>query len=380
MLVPFLIFLTLSYLSVRDFGWYSAVPILFMLLLLALIYRRYRKYSPANWLRLDRWGQNPFFEGMYKMGRPWPETISDAVKAWGKAADEGIAEAQFNLGLMHDRGLGVPKDKQKALGWYRKAALKGDAKALYNLGLLYQLGGGVPCDIHKAAALFEKAAIRCDTEAMLALACLYESGDELPQDTLKSAEWYARAALQEDKNAAEAISRLYDGDEDIIESAMKNALEWYERNGAGGNAEAQYIAGYAHEMGMHFNYLPVYTPDRSKSFAIGFRKGIAHKTIIPEDAAKAMEWYRKAASLGHSDAMFSLGRMYNQGEKARKDSAKAVKWLEKASEAGNAGAMYELYEIYKMGLGVPQDPQKAREWLKKAADNDHFLARMDLNI
>ena len=47
-----------------------------------------------------------------------------------KAADQGYAAAQYNLGIMYDNGHGVEQSNEKAAEWYRKAANQGypDAK------------------------------------------------------------------------------------------------------------------------------------------------------------------------------------------------------------------------------------------------------------
>ena len=42
-----------------------------------------------------------------------------------KTAEQGNADAQFNLGLMYYAGKGVPKDDAKAEKWCRKAANQG---------------------------------------------------------------------------------------------------------------------------------------------------------------------------------------------------------------------------------------------------------------
>ena len=42
-----------------------------------------------------------------------------------KAAEQGIAEAQSNLGLMYSDGLGVKQDYTEAAKWFRKAAEQG---------------------------------------------------------------------------------------------------------------------------------------------------------------------------------------------------------------------------------------------------------------
>jgi hypothetical protein len=59
-----------------------------------------------------------------------------AVREWRPLAKQGTAEAQYNLGVMYDKGRGVPQDHAEAVQWYRKAAEQGDAGAQYNLGLI----------------------------------------------------------------------------------------------------------------------------------------------------------------------------------------------------------------------------------------------------
>jgi hypothetical protein len=45
---------------------------------------------------------------------------------------------------MYDIGEGVPENNAEAVNWYRKAADQGHAKAQFNLGLMYNNGEGVP--------------------------------------------------------------------------------------------------------------------------------------------------------------------------------------------------------------------------------------------
>ncbi|MDA1306902.1 MAG: sel1 repeat family protein, partial [Acidobacteria bacterium] len=45
---------------------------------------------------------------------------------------------------------GVPQDYVEAVAWYRKAADQGDAAAQYNLGAMYFKGEGVPQDYVEA--------------------------------------------------------------------------------------------------------------------------------------------------------------------------------------------------------------------------------------
>ena len=60
-----------------------------------------------------------------------------ALREWRPLAEQGDANAQYNLGVMYRNGEGVPEDDRQAAFWYRKAAEQGDASAQNNLGLMY---------------------------------------------------------------------------------------------------------------------------------------------------------------------------------------------------------------------------------------------------
>ena len=66
-----------------------------------------------------------------------------ALKEWKPLAEEGNADAQYNLGVMYKNGWGVPQDYKEAARLYRLAAEQGDADAQGNLGVMYVFGKGV---------------------------------------------------------------------------------------------------------------------------------------------------------------------------------------------------------------------------------------------
>ena len=59
--------------------------------------------------------------------------------------------------------------------------------------------------------------------------------------------------------------------------------------------------------------------------------------------------------------------MYDNGEGVPQDDAKAVKWYRKAAEQGNADAQFFLGFMYDAGRGVPQDDAQAHMWYNLAA-------------
>ena len=78
-----------------------------------------------------------------------------AFNKWEPLAKRGSALAQFNLGLMYDKGEGVKRNYKKASKWYKLAAKQNIASAQYNLGILYSKGKGVRQSFKKAL-MFDK--------------------------------------------------------------------------------------------------------------------------------------------------------------------------------------------------------------------------------
>ncbi len=54
----------------------------------------------------------------------------EAVKWFHKGAEMGHASAQYHLGSMYSGGLGVQRDREKAMYWLKKAALNGSKDAI----------------------------------------------------------------------------------------------------------------------------------------------------------------------------------------------------------------------------------------------------------
>src|SRR5436309_4023512 len=83
---------------------------------------------------------------------------------------------------------------------------------------------------------------------------------------------------------------------------------------------------------------------------------------VPKDAAKAVEWYQKAAAQGDAQAQVRLGRMYAKGEGGPKDAAKAVEWYQKAAVQGDDAARISVGLASVIGDGVPEDSVRALRW------------------
>ena len=154
----------------------------------------------------------------YNLARHYYDAKRDYAKAYEwyqKAANQGIAKAQFNLGVMNSNGEGVPQDYAKAYEWYQKAADQGLSVAQEMLDINYFNGERVDLNNPKTYELYRKAANQGDAKAQYKLGFMYSEGEGVPRDYAKAREWYQKACDNGDErgcNVSERLDRIYDLD------------------------------------------------------------------------------------------------------------------------------------------------------------------------
>jgi TPR repeat protein len=158
----------------------------------------------------------------YNQGQGVPQDYAQAAAWWRKAAEQGLGQAQSNLGVMYFNGQGVPQDNAQAAFWYRKAADQCDADAQHNLGLLYYAGKGVPLDYAQAAAWLRKAAEQGHAPSQLRLGILYNQGQGVPQDNAQAVFWYRKAADQGHADAQFMLTQIHDENGNNAQSELQD--------------------------------------------------------------------------------------------------------------------------------------------------------------
>lgn len=137
-----------------------------------------------------------------------PKNLDRAILWFQEASDNGIANATYNLGVLHHQGLGVKQNIERAMTLYETAANMGHPEAQYNLGIAHIEGIGVSYNPQRAAHFFEMAAHKDVTEAAYNLGLIYENGllgETRPEDALL---WYKAAADQGSPEAQSALDQL----------------------------------------------------------------------------------------------------------------------------------------------------------------------------
>ena len=208
------------------------------------------------------------------------KNYTEAVKWYRKAAEQGFANAQYNLGYCYAHGEGVTQDYYEAVKWYRKAAAQGFARAQCNLGACYYNGEGVTKDYAEAVKWYRKAAEKGNACAQFNLGLCYEFAKGVTKDYAEAVKWYRKAAEQGYVNAQYNLGNCYYKGNGVTKDYAE-AVKWYRKAAEQGDADAQFNLGVCYEYGQ------------------GVTKSIT----------EAVKWYRKAAAQGDSDAIDRLKKL-----------------------------------------------------------------------
>ena len=155
---------------------------------------------------LKQYADNGLAEAQFELGRLYvlgegvPLDLAAAATWFRLAADQGMAEAQFELGRLYALGEGVPPDINEAAAWFRLAADQGLAEAQFELGKLYYFGRGVPPDFVAAAKHYRTAANQGLADAQLKLGLLYYRGEGVPRNNVQAYAWINIGTAQTGKN------------------------------------------------------------------------------------------------------------------------------------------------------------------------------------
>lgn len=96
------------------------------------------------------------------------------------------------------------------------------------------------------------------------------------------------------------------------------------------------------------------------------------------DHKNAFKCFKKAAELGHTNAMWKVALAYEKGIGIESDKTQVFAWMKRLAESGDIEAMCRLGGFYYDGIGVVQDSSEAFKWTKKSADKGFVPAMYNL--
>ncbi len=165
-----------------------------------------------------------------------------------------------------------------------------------------------------------------------------------------------------------------------VRQDYRQALQRYEQAAKRGDVEASYIAGGMYYTGKGatkdlvkaFTYLD-FAAAQGKSSAASER-ALAQfyllGAVVPQNYAKAAEWYERAAAAGDVEAQIELGFLHFVGRGVQQDFDQAYELFRQAAYRNSGVAQYNMGIMWYTGNGVPDsDLAMAHAWFSIAAGN-----------
>jgi TPR repeat protein len=266
--------------------------------------------------------------------------FATAFRELNPAAEQGNAMAQYGIGLMYARGLGVTKNDVEAARWLGFAAKQGNALAQFNFGVMYEEGQGVPQNHSEAVNWYRLAADQGLPSAQLFLAGMYDRGRGVPQNYFEAVIWYRKSADQGLAQAQYGLAMMYESGYGVPKD-FGEARKWLKKAADQGLADAQDDLGAMYVIGV----------DGSPGYA------------------EAVPWFRRAANQGSTHAQYILGSLYAQGKGVRQDYLQAHIWVNLAAATEQDEQKRNKYASFRDQLAEELTPQQlaeaqrlAREW------------------
>lgn len=251
-----------------------------------------------------------------------------AISLWTALVNKGNSWAMRNLGIIYK----LKNDEEKAKEWLLKALDNGNAVAADDLFYL---------DKSNRRSHFEKAA---------------SLGDPL------GLYWMGYYVENYDKN-------------------MTTAMDYYQQSADLGSSYSLYTIGDKYyERKEYEKAIPYFRKAITKNSTMAMYKlGILYYdgSGIEKNTALGIEYLIKASQLGNSDAMRSIGWLYEGGRAGyAKDYIKAAEWYQKMIDiAEDDFGLVKLGDLYS--LADNENPQKALEYYEKAAAEGYLKGIME---
>ena len=232
-------------------------------------------------------------------------------------------------------GLSQATAPEEPLSFLQRRAEAGDPKAQNELGVRYRVGDGVEKDEAKALGWYRSAAKQGFALAYFNLGTAFYNGDGVaPNDGLACA-WFLLSAEGGEPSGKAAYER--------VSASHENS----------GGAVCEVLAGDAYING----------------------------TEIPQNLAKGLDLYTKAADAGNGAAALRIAYLYMKGIGVPRDPASVLQWLNVAAKRQERQAYHLLGKVYETGDGVPVDLRKACQAYSEGTRSeatDSILALGDL--
>jgi len=124
-----------------------------------------------------------------------PVKLRRAFRLFDRASKQGLAEAQYEVGVAYAEGRGVRDSNAHAIEWFRAGAEQGHAPCQCKVGIFYAMGFGVSQDAVAGREWLNKSAAQGFGEALFLLDAFYPdkiNGPRVPAEFVPEVEQFVK--------------------------------------------------------------------------------------------------------------------------------------------------------------------------------------------
>ena len=165
---------------------------------LAIVRRNAERRNPAALSYLG----SCYADGKYGLAR----SNSEAARLYRSAADLGDAMGMYNLAVAYRDGRGVERDAKRSIEYFRRVSDRGHANAQNKLGISF--ASCPPKDYNEAIRYFRLAADQGYAEAIENMGYLIGVIYENAHEKVDAIRWYERSAAKGNARSVAALARL----------------------------------------------------------------------------------------------------------------------------------------------------------------------------
>ncbi len=304
-----------------------------------------------------------------------PAAPADDIVACREAATAGDPAAQYNMGLLYEEGIQVPKNKNEALNWYRKSADQGLPVAEYAVGLLTVLSS-TNANLPAATEYFRKAAEKDFAPAQFLWGYCLQLGYGVSTNLLEAIVWYQKAASNNYAPAQYSLG-VMSNDGLGMPNNPRDAVHFYRLAAGEKYPLAQYALGFCYMQGTGVEQdfkeaANLFRPAAEQGLAeaqhaygicLYFGYGAA------QDYAASAMWFKRAVEQNYPSAQAALGRCYLEGTGVETNLSYGANLIRASAECGLALGMRYYGGMFAGGTGVPQNNVEAYKWFTLAILN-----------
>jgi WD40 repeat protein/TPR repeat protein len=292
------------------------------------------------------------------------EAIVRMFRSVRAIAEQGDSFAQLLVGYAYDRGLGVGRDPDAAVGWYRRSAEQGDPLGQAALGMAYWVAEGrrTRQDVQQALLWNQRSAAQGHPVGQWNLGNMYSQGIGVEKSAKTALCYYLTAARAHIPDfACEArvpSSPRWEGDPAAI-----NSVGWSLDHGEGHEQDEKAAFVYFLQAANQ--------GDTVAQANVGLM--LLHGRGVRQSLSQGREWCRRAADLGHEEAMGDLADIYLFGLGVASSELDALGWYGRGGKS-DAWSQLQMGWMLERGLGVKRSLVEAVGWYRKAAAQGNLQA------